>query len=765
MSDDNPYDCPDDDDELLEEWHQADLDAAATLREMLGPMVDQAPPEADLADAVAALRAGVAAGAWPFDWFAAANGWSGGIPPEWTDEESWIEAAASVVSPFGDPGWPAEDQAVLDALSHADWLGAVVGAVRRGAGADMAAASLVRYADELPEIEGEHEADSREFVEHAWEIATPLWQALGAIDEDRRLTRLGWWGLPQALLESWDDDEDEQLPAEIAAAVQSTVILAEEFEAWRADPGDYAQVRLDAVVTLISAEGLAPMVAMNVQPEWAPFLSFVVDGAGKTLAAAAPAWLLATLAERAGDTGEEQRWLDLALDRDPAHRESLWRAAENAGDRGDAVAAAELLHRSNPAVDDEELATYARFARRPTSSAVSRNAPCPCGSGRKHKLCCGQRIGHPLPERAHWLFAKLGRFLQRPPQRGILLEYAAVRTGAEPHIIETTWAAMSDPVVADCAAFEGGLFDRFLAVRGPLLPADERELAQTWRETSRGLYEVVGTRPGMAIRLRDLASDREYDVRERTASRTLKPREMLLTRLLGTGDGLMLGVPLTVPRSQRPQLAAALADGSTEALLGWLRAAEQGPRLQNTEGHDLVMVSQRWQLSAPEAFDRLGAERLDEDDADERTLLRADRTVVGSFRRDGTDVELSTNSHERAAELEALLLAADPDAELLDERSETVEQSRRRPHVVPDPVELTPEILAAMRERLMTFEREWVDSEIPALGDLTPREALKSPWSKRELEALLADMDVMAAQNPGMTMDPDRIRDLLGLRD
>ena len=32
---------------------------------------------------------------------------------------------------------------------------------------------------------------------------TSLWQVLGAIDEDERLTALGWWGLPEAMLRVW----------------------------------------------------------------------------------------------------------------------------------------------------------------------------------------------------------------------------------------------------------------------------------------------------------------------------------------------------------------------------------------------------------------------------------------------------------------------------------------------------------------------------------------------------------------------------------
>ena len=32
---------------------------------------------------------------------------------------------------------------------------------------------------------------------------TSLWQVLGAIDVDDCLTRLGWWGLPEAMRRVW----------------------------------------------------------------------------------------------------------------------------------------------------------------------------------------------------------------------------------------------------------------------------------------------------------------------------------------------------------------------------------------------------------------------------------------------------------------------------------------------------------------------------------------------------------------------------------
>ena len=34
---------------------------------------------------------------------------------------------------------------------------------------------------------------------------TAMWSVLGAIDEDDRLTALGWWGLPEAMRRAWTE--------------------------------------------------------------------------------------------------------------------------------------------------------------------------------------------------------------------------------------------------------------------------------------------------------------------------------------------------------------------------------------------------------------------------------------------------------------------------------------------------------------------------------------------------------------------------------
>ena len=42
-------------------------------------------------------------------------------------------------------------------------------------------------------------------VEGLFLHVTTMWSVLGAIDEDDRLTPLGWWGLPEAMQRAWTE--------------------------------------------------------------------------------------------------------------------------------------------------------------------------------------------------------------------------------------------------------------------------------------------------------------------------------------------------------------------------------------------------------------------------------------------------------------------------------------------------------------------------------------------------------------------------------
>lgn len=193
-------------DELLDAWDEVDSEAASYLDDHL-PATGEL-PELDLARATRELRDGVAQGAWPYGYFVHALDWTTGVPDR--SRTAWLEAVAATISPPNDPRIDIELQSAVMALEHADWLGLVIGLVRRGVGAELSADVVQEDVDALEDIEGEVEDRDGQLsvLEAAVATLSPLWQALGVLDGSDRLTALGRWGLPRGLHRTWVVPED-----------------------------------------------------------------------------------------------------------------------------------------------------------------------------------------------------------------------------------------------------------------------------------------------------------------------------------------------------------------------------------------------------------------------------------------------------------------------------------------------------------------------------------------------------------------------------
>jgi hypothetical protein len=136
----------------------------------------------------------------------------------------------------GDPDELSAAIAAVCALDHFDWLAVMSALVSGGPGTPASAADLARYVrdfdpDEViglqvagngnaareddedddveyedPDLEdGEFEDFDELSIEGLFLHVTAMWSVLGAIDEDDRLTALGWWGLPEAMRRAWTE--------------------------------------------------------------------------------------------------------------------------------------------------------------------------------------------------------------------------------------------------------------------------------------------------------------------------------------------------------------------------------------------------------------------------------------------------------------------------------------------------------------------------------------------------------------------------------
>jgi hypothetical protein len=81
-----------------------------------------------------------------------------------------------------------------------------------------------------------------------------------------------------------------------------------------------------------------------------------------------------------------------------------------------------------------------------------------------------------------------------------------------------------------------------------------------------------------------------------------------------------------------------------------------------------------------------------------------------------------------------------------------------------EPMDVPPEVIAELEDRMI---RQWLDESIPALGGLTPREAMETPEGRQQLEALfeyIAGRQAEQEMPPGV-FSPDyrKAKRMLGL--
>jgi hypothetical protein len=184
------------DEDFVAEWDAAGEAASDELRELLTELGERPRPEAELKAACQVLRSALQRGGARADLLAA----SGGVDPgslHSNDTELWLSLAAGVVNPVNEPPEGAlEDGLSMIALDHEEWLEAVAALARGGPGTPASA-------EDLAEFVAGPDDDDIEVLAGWFTTVVELWQLLGAVDDFERLTPLGWWGIPEALLRAW----------------------------------------------------------------------------------------------------------------------------------------------------------------------------------------------------------------------------------------------------------------------------------------------------------------------------------------------------------------------------------------------------------------------------------------------------------------------------------------------------------------------------------------------------------------------------------
>ncbi|NLG46722.1 MULTISPECIES: lipopolysaccharide assembly protein LapB [Mycobacteriales] len=461
---------------------------------------------------------------------------------------------------------------------------------------------------------------------------------------------------------------------------------------------------------------------------------------------AAMRWIIGLAAEAVGRIDDAEGHFERSCTADGEFVPALLRLAQYASDRGDAL---------------RGLALYDRIP-----------------GGREHPmfdvlLRYRDDREYSLVERARWLYEKAGQYLEQSQHhRDHLVELASIRIA--PRLAgDSDLQDGLDDFVWDVVLFDCGAFAEFIAVRGPLLPADEQLLAQQWLLIERSLFEVEDVRPGAGMTMRAVRTGDRIDVTERAATRQVRAGEFYCARVVPVGEGVwnIFGGAEPVSLPQREPLLDLLDDdeATPEQLVAFLSARFGPPQFVTASGEPMVFCSSAWTVAPSSTLRRKLSRRFGAAHDDEWTWTEGDRVlgvVVLDTSRDPWTIKVDAMSEFDYEDMVHLVLGAAPGATLVREGRVPAAQmiAERRAGAMsgpaPQPDLDDPEIAALLDEKIRAYEQQWLDEQIPALDGLTPRQAAADPTRRDDLLNLLGSMP--DDERPG-TMSARRLREALGL--
>lgn len=363
----------------------------------------------------------------------------------------------------------------------------------------------------------------------------------------------------------------------------------------------------------------------------------------------------------------------------------------------------------------------------------------------------------------------------------------------------------------------------YLERHGERLTPDERDFLSRTCATPTGFHEVLEVEPGRRLRLRDVILEAEHEVYERAASQTLVVGDVVYGRvvpydgialLIGMGEVALTPEQKIVVINIRTRLwkeAGPPAPATLKAVEGKLREAylrlrgqrknRDLPELTNTDGEPIELHTIRCDIeSAQEAFDALATlavgmsreELLEEAQLDESgnvseielpwfsrkkgTSTTDGRTVLGHIRIEGNRLTADVNSAGRSRRLLKSLRKRLGNSmrnltvaiKSVDEAREDFERRRDTPEGRKEEEEAAafrnrPETRQAMRELRTAQWEAWLDTEIPALDGMTPRDAVRDAVGREKVEALLMQFERRVGEDEEDGYDFGRLRRVLGL--
>jgi hypothetical protein len=417
---------------------------------------------------------------------------------------------------------------------------------------------------------------------------------------------------------------------------------------------------------------------------------------------------------------------------------------------------------------------------------AGRNDPCPCGSGRKYKDCCGAREGlrAAVASSASTRESSISKLLSFAFQPAFDSDHSIAETvfwgsllrDAKPH--EVQWLMDSEDANIKYNSWflfdwdidgQGTAADLFLEDEHARLSGAERDFLERLCRAHLRLYEVEVVDRGLGVHLVDLWTGERSFVIERTATEQIVTWDLLGARVApdGLGGQVFEGGLYLYPSDAKAHMLShfkrlfrrhkkKFPDDDAAAFFQqhgmvfhhmWLKlvAFPEPPQVMTADGEAVMFCRAVFDADDAAAVREQIAAQPDVQPGEEELLLLIESTPtgdrqVGAWGFEGQRVVFETTSQERAARGRAWLEALVGDrvryrATALETIEQTINELKRQPA---RPVEPLPEGESeAVRELFDRHFASWLDRPNPAFGNRTPRAAAHTKlWRPQVMEVL-----------------------------
>ncbi|MHB1679400.1 MAG: YecA family protein [bacterium] len=440
---------------------------------------------------------------------------------------------------------------------------------------------------------------------------------------------------------------------------------------------------------------------------------------------------------------------------------------------------------------------------------IGRNDPCPCGSGKKYKKCCLSKtyasIGRELTIQ-NKLIKDLIEFYHKNYMETV--EYAKSLFWedfnpedylTEDYEIEIANINFMEYLVYDFIVDyknEKTVIDKYLETRNNAgshrslnnsLTFEEIGILTKMKDSFLSLFEVKEVFKGEGLLLKDILTNKEYDVKEKSATESLVKWDILATRLIYLDEKyIMSGSGYFYPLMKKKEILNNIKleykdykkiypnaqvteylkkNGEIFNSFWYSLYSNPAPvNLRNTDGEPILFSKAVFNIKNKDAvINRLKTIKdlkYNEDDnvfswVDETPGRKLPSTNKGTIRIKNDKLTIECNSKERLSIAKIMMLENLSDSivhiadvfqdmkQAMSEFNEKNKGSEKQPES-----EISIEIQQEIMNKFLTDHYEkWLNEKIPALNGKTPLEAIKTKKGKQQVIELLKFQENMEEKN------------------